>query len=90
MDGRCCNQTSLVKEISNVSIIKLPPCSSDLNPLEQVQNWLRQHHLANKRFSSYENIANACSTHWNDFISDIQSVFKIRHHDAQKYSEPKR
>ncbi|ENL6717021.1 transposase, partial [Vibrio vulnificus] len=31
----------------NVSIIKLPPYSPELNPIEQVWSWLRQHSLAN-------------------------------------------
>jgi len=49
MDGRAgapagWHQASLVEDISNVSILKLPPTSPELNPIEQVSSWLRQHH----------------------------------------------
>ncbi|WP_430929758.1 transposase [Pseudoalteromonas rubra] len=29
--------------LENVVIIRLPPYSPELNPIEQVWNWLRQH-----------------------------------------------
>lgn len=50
MDGAGWHQASLVKELRNVNIIKLPPYSPELNPIEQVWSWLRQHHLANRCF----------------------------------------
>ncbi|EOK5741724.1 transposase, partial [Vibrio vulnificus] len=31
-------------------MIKLPPYSPELNPIEQVWSWLRQHYLANPSF----------------------------------------
>ncbi|WP_083766698.1 transposase [Shewanella pealeana] len=34
-------------EFSNFRIIKLPLYSPELNPIEQVWNWLRPHHLTN-------------------------------------------
>jgi hypothetical protein len=81
MDGAGWHQASLVEDISNVSIMKLPPYSPELNPIEQVWSWLRQHHLANRCFSGYEDIVNACSTAWNDFISDIKRVIQMCHRD---------
>ena len=43
-----------------LSLIKLPPYSPELNPIEQVWSWLRQHVLANRSFQSYGDIADAC------------------------------
>jgi transposase len=56
-----------------VSIIKLPTSSPELNPVEQVRSWLRQHHLANPCFKSYDDILDARSAAWNDFVSDIKT-----------------
>ena len=37
-----------VRDFDNVSIIKCPPYSPELNAIEQVWSWMRQHHLANQ------------------------------------------
>jgi hypothetical protein len=55
-------------------IIKLPPYSPELNPIEQVWSWLRQNHLANRCFSGYDDIVDASSIDWNDFASDVKRV----------------
>ena len=68
------HQASLVEGIRNVSILKLPPYSPELNPIEQVWSWLRQHHLANRCFSGYDDIIDASSIAWNDFVSDVKRV----------------
>jgi transposase len=83
-DGAGWHQASLVEKISDVSIIKLQPYSPELNPIEQVWSWLRQHHLANRCFSCYEDIVYACSAAWNDFISNIKRVMQMCHRDCLK------
>ena len=77
MDGASWHQHELVKGIDNVSLIKLPPYSPELNPIEQVWSWLRQHHLANRYFAGYEDIVESCSKAWNAFISDAQRVIDM-------------
>ena len=71
------HQASLVEDISNVSNLKLPPTSPELNLIEQVWSWLRQHHLANRCFSGYDDIVEACSIAWIDFVSDVKRVTKM-------------
>jgi len=53
---------------SNVSLLSLPPYSPELNPVEQIWQWLRQHFLSNRAFESYEAIVNACCEAWNAFV----------------------
>jgi transposase len=77
MDGAGWHQASLVDGIRNVSILKLPPYSPELNPIEQVWSWLRQHHLANRCFSGYDDIVEACTIAWNDFVSVPKRVTKM-------------
>jgi transposase len=77
MDGAGWHQASLVEGFKNVNIIKLPLYSPELNPIEQVWSGLRQHHLANRCFNGYEDIIDACSLAWNDFVSDTLRVTKM-------------
>jgi len=50
MDGAGWHTDDIAREFNNLAIIKLPPYSPELNPIEQVWQWLRQHHLANRCF----------------------------------------
>jgi transposase len=50
MDGASWHTDDIAKDIDNLSIIKLPPYSPELNPVEQVWSWLRQHYLTPERF----------------------------------------
>ncbi|MCP4984731.1 MAG: IS630 family transposase, partial [Colwellia sp.] len=61
----------------NLSMIKLPPYSPELNPIEQVWQWLRQNELANSCFAGYEDIVDACCDAWNSFIEDVERVKQL-------------
>lgn len=74
VDGAAWHQEYLADEFENITIIKLPPYSPELNPIEQVWQWLRQNELANRCFNGYEDIVNECSRAWNSFISDANRV----------------
>ncbi len=58
MDGAGWHSDDIAAGFDNISIIKLPPYSPELNPIEQVWSWIRQHHLANQCFKGYDHIAN--------------------------------
>ena len=77
MDGAGWHTDDIAQGIDNLSIIKLPPYSPELNPVEQVSSWLRQHHLANRCFAGYDDIVTACAAAWNDFIADTQRVVSM-------------
>ena len=77
MDGAGWHTDDIAQEIENLSIIKLPPYSPELNPIEQVWSWLRQHHLANRCFNGYDDIVDACSKAWNSFINDTKRVTQM-------------
>lgn len=77
MDGAGWHTEDIAENVDNVSIIKLPAYSPELNPIEQVWSWLRQHHLANRCFEGYEDILNACTSAWNHFRKDSQRVIKL-------------
>jgi transposase len=50
---------------SNLSILYLPPYSPELNPQEQFGRQLKQEHLSNRTFESYEDILTSCCQAWN-------------------------
>ena len=61
MDGASWHQEYLDDDFENLNIIRLPPYSPELNPIEQVWSWLRQNEIANRCFTDYEDIVGNCS-----------------------------
>ena len=78
MDGAGWHTDDIAKDFTNMSIIKRPPYSPELNPIEQVWSWLRQHCLANRCFNGYSDIMNACLDAWNHFVGDVKQVKVLR------------
>lgn len=68
MDGAGWHTEDVVSNLDNVSIIKLPPYSPELNSIEQVWSWMRQRHLANQAFRNYDDIVDKVCEAWNSFL----------------------
>lgn len=77
MDGAGWHTNDIAQEFHNLSIIKLPPYSPELNPIEQVWNWLRQHYLANQNFDDYRDIVSKVCTAWNQFLENADRMTKM-------------
>jgi hypothetical protein len=75
--GATWHQHYLAEEFTNLSIIKLPPYSPELNSIEQVWQWLRQNELANRYFEGYEDIVEQCSRAWNSFIRYSKRIARL-------------
>lgn len=73
-DGASWHTQQITKRFSNFTLIISPPYSPELNPVEQVWQWLRQHYLANRCFNGYDNIVEQCSRAWNSFRKDTERV----------------
>ncbi len=66
LDGAGWHQTGGKLQIpENISLLHLPPYSPELNPVENVWQFLRQNQLSNRVFDSYDAIVDACSHAWN-------------------------
>ncbi|PSU27971.1 hypothetical protein CTM91_14590 [Photobacterium aquimaris] len=65
MDGAGWQADNITNPFNNLSIIKLPPYSPELNPIEQAWSWLRQHYLANQNFADYSDIIDKVCLAWN-------------------------
>ena len=73
IDGAGWHTFDTAAEFENITLIKLPPYSPELNPIEQVWQWLRQRHLSNRKFKDYDDILDACSDAWNSFRHNIKT-----------------
>jgi len=81
MDRASWHMSDVADEFDNVTILPLPPYSPELNPMEQVWQWLRQRELANRCFSGYQDIVEQLSRAWNIFRSDIERVKTMTNRD---------
>jgi transposase len=61
----------------NLSLLTLPPYSPELNPVENVWQYLRANWLAISIFDTYDDILNACCSAWNRFANDPQTITSI-------------
>lgn len=78
LDGAGWHQTGgELKVPENISILHLPPYCPELNPVENIWQYIRQNYLANRIFSSYKDIVDACCHAWNSLINSTGKIRKI-------------
>lgn len=61
----------------NASLLPLPPYSPQLNPVEDVWRFLRQNHLGNRVYETYEAIVDACCAAWNALVAEPARITSI-------------
>jgi DDE superfamily endonuclease len=78
LDGAGWHQTGGKLNVpDNISLIKLPAYSPELNPVENIWQYLRQNQLSNRVFESYNAIVDVCCNAWNALAAEpgrIQSI----------------
>ena len=66
---------------ANITLLTLPPYSPELNPVENVRQFLRQNRLANRVFKSYDAIVHVCCDAWNALLAIPERVASITSRD---------
>lgn len=66
---------------NNISILHLPPYSPELNPQEQVWQYLKDTHLANRTFEKHNDIIEACCKAWNAFAAMPELIQSLTSRD---------
>jgi hypothetical protein len=61
----------------NIKLIPLPPYSPELNPMENVWEYLRANKLSGCVWDSYDAIVTACAKAWNWLIDDPDRIRSI-------------
>lgn len=77
LDGAGWHHSAKLNLPDNISLLELPAYSPELNPVENVWQYLRQNRLSNRVFDSYEAIVDACCEAWNALTAEkgrIQSI----------------
>lgn len=54
---------------ANLTLIPQPPFAPEVNPVENVWEYLRQNKLAIRTYETYEAIVEACCQAWNDLMA---------------------
>jgi len=77
-DGAGWHQTGAASECARQRhLLRLPPYAPELNPIENVWEYLRGNQLSMRVWESYEDIVEACCEAWNAFLADGDSVTSI-------------
>lgn len=61
----------------NIVLLPLPPYSPELNPMENVWDYLRANKLSTGVWDDYDDILAACSEAWNWFANDPDRIRSI-------------
>lgn len=62
---------------NNIVLLPLAPYSPELNPMENVWEYLRGNKLSARVWDSYEAIVEACAEAWNFFVNDPDRIRSI-------------
>lgn len=85
LDGAGWHQTGgQLRVPKNLSLLHLPPYAPELNPVENVWEFLRQNHLSNRVYESYETIVDACCDAWNALLAETGRIASIATRDWTK------
>jgi len=61
----------------NITLLPLPPKSPELNPVENVWQFMRDNWLSSRIFKSYDEIVDICSEAWNKLIDQPWRIMSI-------------
>lgn len=71
---------------SNITIMPLPPRSPELNPVENIWQFMRDNWLSNRIFKSHDEIVAICCEAWNKLIDQPWRIMSIGLRDwAHRY-----
>ena len=69
--------TDKLRRPENISLLPLPPRSPELNPVENIWQYLRQTYLSNRVFDGYDVIVDAACQAWNKLIDQPERIQSI-------------
>jgi len=62
---------------ANISIVLLPSRSPELNPVENLWQFMRDNWLSNRVFQSFDDIVDHCCVAWNKLLDQPWRVMSI-------------
>jgi len=61
----------------NITLLPLPPRAPELNPVENIWQFIRDNWLSNRIFNSYHEIVALCCDAWNKLIEQPWKIMSI-------------
>ena len=77
LDGAAWHTADALKWPRNITPLLLPPYAPELNPVENVWQYLRQTWLSNRVFDTCDDILDAACTAWNRLIAMPEKITSI-------------
>ena len=77
LDGAGWHGSAALVAPDNITLLPLPPHSPELNPVENVWQYLRQNWLSLQVWDDYPAIVEACSQAWNRFLAQPHIVRSV-------------
>ncbi len=65
----------------NITLMPLPPRSPELNPAENVWQYMRQNWLSNRVFKTYDDIVALCADAWNKLTARPWTIMSLAMRD---------
>jgi len=81
MDGAGWHRANALCVPDNITIVPLPPYAPELNPVENIWDYLRANRLAISVFDTYDDIVDRCCDAWNFFANDPDRIKSIANWD---------
>jgi len=70
----------------NITLLPLPPRSPELNPVENLWQFMRDNYLSNRIFKNYDDIVDHCCEAWNKIADQPWRIMSIGLRDwAHRY-----
>lgn len=77
LDGAAWHGSLKLAPPENITLVTLPPYSPELNPVENIWEYLRKNKLANRLYETYEDIVEACCEAWNYLMAMPEQIASI-------------
>ncbi len=77
LDGEGWRTSREIAPPDNVVLLKLPPWSPELNPMETVFRYLKNNRLANRMFADVAAVTDACCKAWERFAAAPARIASI-------------
>jgi transposase len=61
----------------NITLMPLPPKAPELNPVENIWQYMRENWLSNRVFRSYEDILDHCCHAWKKLVEQPWTIMSI-------------
>ena len=77
LDGAGWHASPRLRVPDNISLLPLPRCAPELNPVENVWEYLRQNQLSFRVWESYDAVVDACCDAWNALMRSPERIASI-------------